>query len=760
MNPKLDRVLFVLALATVCLAEPLVCGSAFAGENCCVFPWNNVKNTDVGNGIVVDAPKVFDDLSLISMADQLSATLSQISGLNGSQVTQNIGTLQGGTQSSVSRAFSISTLPLPSLQTTSQLNTNLNQLQLQQVVTSNGAFAPTAPAVPLQTLPDITQGGYAVSSQDILSEQMDLSYQILNLRLLLERSMSDRIYRKTGDHRQGQRAQALLGFQISIDPLKQHEHEAAVVQIELVGPTIGEAPTLVSLMPQAKTYNVAALSQKASAFGASAVVKVVTLGYNEQHQAQSYFLYRDTDTVAFERHSQPDKLTFGWEFRPVLKRPAVEAGLRQMFAVISLNELDDSDNKTDYPIQAKIKTYWTKFDQDKAVITSGPCDSHEEAVVNPILVPCSYTVQNSLGPKVEGVELSLVGQSNILINVQGNNFYAGTEVALGDKIVSDTDPGLIIKSDHLLQIYANAVDLTKGKAVIIGRYGLSSEIADIFSPLPDEIKLQTSYNLATLADVNPLELNIRKKENSGTPPDLKHRLLIATIGSQSFVVEPRSWRVNSNALTTTLFVSRENLSSNAVVSAMFPLTPLRRPSITIETPPSADSVILLYGEDPQTWGIVGRNFDAELIGHSAVFAGKQYSVSATNLQLVSKNLLTIQVPTNHIAQISNVVVQLGALPAVVLPAPKSVQVIKASLLTGPSSPVPVGSSPSIDFSGTHFDLVTNVSYGNTNLVYFADPNGEKLHVFLTHEVTDKPGPVSLPVRTKDGSTLIANFSVQ
>ena len=738
----------------------MACENVFAGDNCCIFPWNRVNNPDVGNGIVVDPPKVFDDLSLISMADQLDATLSQISGINQSQITQNIGTLQGGTQSSVSRAFSISTLPLPSVQSTSLLNTNLNQMQLQQVVTSNGPYAPTVPAVPAQTLPDVTQSGYAVSSQDILSEQMNLSYQILNLRLLLERSMSDRIYHMPG-HSPGQRAQGLLGFQVSIDPLKQHKGQAAIVQIELTDPVSGDAPSLVSLMPQAKTYNVAALSQSATAFGASAVIKVVTLGYNEQHQSQTYYLYRDSDTVAFERHSQSGKLVFGWEFRPVLGRPAVEAGLRQLFAVVSLNDLDDSRIDKDHPIHAKITTYWTKYNQDKAVITSGPCDQHDEVIVNPILVPCSTTVQNSLGPKVNNVHLSLVGQNSILINVEGNNFYAGTEVALGDKIMSDSDPGLLIKSDHLLQIYSNAEDLTKGKVVILGRYGLSTEITDRFRPRPDFIRLRTEYDPGMLAGVNPLNFSILSTEHSNTPPDIKDRLLIATVGSQSFVIEPRSWRVDSNALTTTLSVNRENLSSNTVVSAVYPLTPLPRPNITISTPPSADSVTLLYDDDPQTWGIVGHGFTAELIDSSAVLADKKYTTAAGNLQFISKNLIAFQIAKAKAAQVTNVVVQLDSLASIILPPPKYTQpVAKASLTAGPAAPILAGSAPAIDFAGTHFEQVTNVAYGNTNLQFFSDPNGQKLHVFLTHDVTEKPGPVSLPVRTKDGSTLIANFSVQ
>jgi hypothetical protein len=163
--------------------------SAYGG----FFSWCKVENAEVGNGIVADTPKVFDDRSLILMMDQLSATLSQMSALDQTKVLQGIGALQGAQQSDAARAFSISTLPLPAMQTTEQFSTNLNQLILQQRVVSNGVFSPSVPTTLGSPLPGFSQSTYSGSAQDVLTEEMNLSYQILNLRLLLERSMSDRI---------------------------------------------------------------------------------------------------------------------------------------------------------------------------------------------------------------------------------------------------------------------------------------------------------------------------------------------------------------------------------------------------------------------------------------------------------------------------------------------------------------------------------------------------------------------------------------
>src|SRR6266481_5299590 len=148
-----------IALAALLLICPRDAVSAEEKGRCvtCLF-WpfySEVKNPAIGNGITVDQPKVFDDRSLIIMADQLSAALSRLSGLDQTKLTQSVGLLQGGTQNDVSRSFSISTVPSPATALIQQRDTNSNQLVPQTLVTSNAAFAPTAPALPGNPHPTI-----------------------------------------------------------------------------------------------------------------------------------------------------------------------------------------------------------------------------------------------------------------------------------------------------------------------------------------------------------------------------------------------------------------------------------------------------------------------------------------------------------------------------------------------------------------------------------------------------------------------------
>ena len=63
-----------------------------------------------------------------------------------------------------------------------------------------------------------------MASQDILGDQVNLQYQIFNLRLIMDRSLSDRIQ---GKH---SKLQAVLGIPISLDPSRQALDSAAIVK--------------------------------------------------------------------------------------------------------------------------------------------------------------------------------------------------------------------------------------------------------------------------------------------------------------------------------------------------------------------------------------------------------------------------------------------------------------------------------------------------------------------------------------------------
>lgn len=110
---------------------------------------------------------------------------------------------------------------------------------------------------------------YGPSASDLLSEQVDVTYQIINLQMLLDRSLSDRLLNSSFNAR----LQTVVGFNVSIDPPRNAENAVALVEITLAknadpceaGKKCGEptpcsanttfvdSPSLVASMPQEHT---------------------------------------------------------------------------------------------------------------------------------------------------------------------------------------------------------------------------------------------------------------------------------------------------------------------------------------------------------------------------------------------------------------------------------------------------------------------------------------------------------------------------
>lgn len=99
---------------------------------------------------------------------------------------------------------------------------------------------------------------------------MQLSYQIVNLQLLLQGALSDQY----GPDSNGRRS-VTFGFPISIATPEHYRGDAAEVEVSICNPgndTTNSRPTLQTIIPQEKTYNVASLSGRTTGFGAGAVI--------------------------------------------------------------------------------------------------------------------------------------------------------------------------------------------------------------------------------------------------------------------------------------------------------------------------------------------------------------------------------------------------------------------------------------------------------------------------------------------------------
>ena len=196
------------------------------------------------NGISVGLPKVFDNRTLTLQLEKLKQQLNQQQTQNGvidlKSVAAALNNLQGLSQQETSTALSVTGSPTPATTLTNTLNTGnvdtsgnpLPNTTTTQNQTTKSSVTPTAPAFDsFATLPAGFNPTFGSSASDLLNDQMNLSYQIVNLQMLLDRALSDRIYPQ--DSGGGTRLQTVLGFNVSLDPPRTANDAVAVVEVTL-----------------------------------------------------------------------------------------------------------------------------------------------------------------------------------------------------------------------------------------------------------------------------------------------------------------------------------------------------------------------------------------------------------------------------------------------------------------------------------------------------------------------------------------------
>jgi hypothetical protein len=301
-------------------------------------------------------------------------------------VAAALNNLQGLSQQETSTALSVTGSPTPATTLTSTLNTGnvdtsgnpLPNTTTTQNQTTNSSVTPTAPAFDsFATLPAGFNPTFGSSASDLLNDQMNLSYQIVNLQMLLDRALSDRIYPQ--DSGGGTRLQTVLGFNVSLDPPRTANDAVAVVEVTLKSDPGGDI-SLVALMPQEKTYNAAALSSKSNAYSGAAMAGAFQVGGGVRKRSQVFYLYKDVDTLSYERMTPDGSIVFGWMFRPVLGRRSVTRGFKQLFAVLALPRTDCIDPAKDDACAIKVtptvRTYWKKYDRRPQGAVLGPGAGH------------------------------------------------------------------------------------------------------------------------------------------------------------------------------------------------------------------------------------------------------------------------------------------------------------------------------------------------------------------------------------------------
>lgn len=191
----------------------------------------------------------------------------------------------------------------------------------------------------------------------------------------------------------------------------------------------GERPLVTQLLPQEKTYNVAAISDKSMSIGGGVVTQVLGVSGSFLRGRKTYYLTQDQDTVALSfQPSDPDRIGFLWQFRPVLGREYVESGRKTVFVQLAFPA--PLDALTGEIGTLYIKSYWRTYDRKKGVLGGIVPGSLSKNVM-------SWEIPRydlNTGPLAfDSSNLVDLGDGQLMINLPGR-FLPGTYVRIGNVI--------------------------------------------------------------------------------------------------------------------------------------------------------------------------------------------------------------------------------------------------------------------------------------------------------------------------------------
>ncbi|HEX8568101.1 MAG TPA: hypothetical protein VF648_20850 [Pyrinomonadaceae bacterium] len=484
-----------LRLICAVIMLSLLCGSTVLPQRPRMVPGttSDVERIyqSVDNGIFVDTAKVYDDSSLQLMLNAARLRLAALQSFDQSGLLSRIGAITGATLEQQSFSAQILGPPPPSTAVTSlgatgttttvnapsgQTVTAVAGQPAQNVVTTTPQMTASVPSLPSNSA-SLPTSGFNVSSLDALNEMMQLTYEIANLQLLIEGSLSDRYV-------SGERLikpRTTLGFPITVTTQERYKDAVAMVEIEVANPPEAmpgqilfstEPPTVTALLPREKTYNVASITDKMTSVGGGIVTQVINGGFSYLRGRKSYYIVQDQDTLAMmHRASSADSTQFSWQFRPVLGQRYVRSGLKQTFVQLAapLKEISGCfGNLT-------IKTYWRKYDRKRGVLKEVIADSVR--VQNaPTPIP-----RFDLTPVIEKIDFQDLGSGVVQAALTGR-FLPGTYVRIGNNFYREGSPGF---TSELTQIrfVASAADVARHRAFLVTRDGTEIEIVDSAFPI-------------------------------------------------------------------------------------------------------------------------------------------------------------------------------------------------------------------------------------------------------------------------------------
>jgi hypothetical protein len=748
------------------------------------------------NGIHVGQTKLFDERSLALKLQVLEAALANQVFYNREALEAAIGKTQGMRQRASALSVQVNSLPLPAVTTTTGQTPLTTKTpgggETQTLANTTGTkverpeVGPQIPDLPPQSSATDYQPSFGYGPSDILAEQVALTYEITNLGMLLERAISDRV--KLHDDRVYERVPALIGLQVNIDAQHAYKNAVAEVDVSLTSDDpVTEPPSLVALLPKEKTYNAATVTKDYKNFGGGAVVQVISFGVNVSQTKETFYLVRDTDTVALERPgvweqteqareklarcrpagqaaapTNEQALTFGWQFRPVLGRESVQPGTRQVYALLSLPvEYKKCDL---YGAKVEVRTRWRKFDAKRNTVGEVIACSSRTQSLDSLLVTRAFT--EALQPKVDNAQWEDRGQGLALVKVQGSNFFSDTAVLAGTTAL-DAASGLAIRDEHDLSFIIPIRDLAQGSDLqVFGRFGVPAPVLVRYTSTPTDPALGISIPQpvsVTALDAQHSRITVILKSKNNSAPVIAQSLNpLVIVGGRIFGAGDSPLEVShrSNDIVLSFVAPTQFLREARKLTVRYPLWGsdfVAECELNVADSFSASKVTYLSAMSNRVQlAISGSNFKMDSV---AVHLGNRvYTCYDLALQFIGPEMLHLDLPlTPDLATVKQLIVKQGGqhfllpLTSPAQPSPKP-KVIKAGQ-------VKVGDSKVVTIEGANFDSIQEVRFEGRVFVFETEDDGATLKLAVTLDLTAVAGTKQLSFVLKDGKTTTYDLEV-
>ena len=443
------------------------------------------------NGIIVGAPKTYDDRGLQILLDAARAKLAGLQSIDSTSIMSRIGSQQGASYSQTGISVNAGGPPIPGVATTAQTgnsvntqaagstgtaNTSNNQTVLTgpstQTVTTQAPLTAAAPALPANTgftLPS----SFSTSASTAFNEQLQLTYEIAGYEMMLEGALSDRYTRIMVKGAPQQFVRRRTTIEIPIEIRNPKEYENAVAEVVVTASTnspydANAAPVVTAILPTEKSYNVAAITDRTASIGGGIVTGVMSAGATLLFGHKTYYVIQDQDTIALQPSDQSRTATsFGWQFRPVLGRKIVQPGMRHVFVQLAFPNLPDT---ADFG-SVTVATRWRKFDRKTGVISPEPIAGSTSTDALSFDLP-----HFDLTPPVGVQKLEDNGDGTITISVQGD-FLPGAWIRSGGQALSGGGANVLFDPSGV-RFVAPALQVALSPIYLVARSGEEVPILD------------------------------------------------------------------------------------------------------------------------------------------------------------------------------------------------------------------------------------------------------------------------------------------